>query len=231
MTEHEIRFEAALKEALQQTLMAEYTPAPGEVLPKPSRRMRRMMRPLLRDPFGRKRRARRRVGRVAAGVAAAFVVAFSMTLAFSEEARAKLQQFIVEVKEYFTSIQFIQSAETPVEELGNWEPTWLPEGYELVQEYDLGARRVLIYTDALDGRIKFSVLNMNATINRDNEHQLGEEVLVNGMLGYFLRSTDIESESSLTWYGEGNSIAFSLIAELSDTELLKIAESVVEVEE
>ena len=87
MTEHEIRFEAALKEALQQTLMAEYTPAPGEVLPKPSRRMRRMMRPLLRDPFGRKRRARRRVGRVAAGIAAAFVVVFSMTLAFRGSSR------------------------------------------------------------------------------------------------------------------------------------------------
>ncbi len=226
MTEHEIRFEAALKEALQQTLMAEYTPAPGEVLPKPSRRMRRMMRPLLRDPFGRKRRARRRVGRVAAGVAAAFVVVFSMTLAFSEEARAKLQQFIVEVKEYFTSIQFIQSAETPVEELGNWEPTWLPEGYELVQEYDLMGHKICIYRDNDGKRIRFAAVINQAGLDRDNEFRFAKEIQIGGDIGYLIQAENEGERSSLSWYNEENSIVFSVIAELSEEEIVKIAESV-----
>ena len=231
MTEHEIRFEAALKEALQQTLMAEYTPAPGEVLPKPSRRMRRMMRPLLRDPFGRKRRARRRVGRVAAGIAAAFVVAFSMTLAFSEEARAKLQQFIVEVKEYFTSIQFIQSAEAPVEELGNWEPTWLPEGYDFSRKYNTGGQWTLLYENSEGSKIKVRYTAYSVLFDVDNEQREGKEVFVNGSLGYLLSASSEGERSSVIWHDKRNGVVFSVIAELSDDDLLRIAGSVVEVEE
>ena len=128
MTEPEL--DRRIRTALLQANWAEYALSPGEEEPELPAGLRRRMRPLLADPFGRRRRARRALGRCAAAAVLALSVSFGALMAVSPDARAWVQRVTVQILEKYTTIRFAGESGASGQP-GDWAPTWLPEGYVL----------------------------------------------------------------------------------------------------
>ena len=230
MSEIIVLTDEALRLALLQAEEAEYLhlrPGEAEELPLPPELLRRL-RPLLSDPFGDRRRRRRALGRSAAAVALAAALTAGTVLAVSPEARAWARNLIVEILEEYTTIRFVDETGGQAGQTGQWAPAWLPRGYELVEENDQGVGVLLIYTNNDGKSIFFQCAHSTASFSYDNEHHTEKTVLVNGISAYLLQATENGQESSLTWYDQASGTAFSLLAELSPEELIRIAESVQE---
>ena len=226
MTEQEL--DRRIRDALLLAEEAEYgflLPGEPAELPVPPELLRRM-RPLLADPFGRKRRLRRRAGRTAAAVVLAAALTAGTVLAVSPEARAWVRNMIVEILEEYTTIRFVNETGGQTGEAGQWTPAWLPEGYELKEYSDEGVGPLSIYTNNNGSVIFFQCTSSATTISYDNEHHEEMDVWISDCPGYLLLAVEPGHESCLTWYDQASGTAFSLMAELPADELIRIAESV-----
>ena len=226
MTEREL--DRRIRDALLLAEEAEYgflLPGEPAELPVPPELLRRM-RPLLADPFGRKRRLRRRAGRTAAAVVLAAALTAGTVLAVSPEARAWVRNMIVEILEEYTTIRFVNETGGQTGETGQWAPAWLPEGYELTEIVNLGTRTRLTYTNSDGNTIYFQHSTAGTISSFNNEHHEEMDVRINDLPGYLLRAVEPGYRSSLTWYDQASGTAFSLMAELPADELIQIAESI-----
>ena len=230
MSEIIVLTDEALRLALLQAEEAEYLhlrPGEAEELPLPPELLRRL-RPLLSDPFGDRRRRRRALGRSAAAVALAAALTAGTVLAVSPEARAWARNLIVEILEEYTTIRFVDETGGQAGQTGQWVPAWLPRGYELKEYSDEGVGPLSIYTNNNGSVIFFQCTSSATTISYDNEHHEEMDVWISDCPGYLLRAVEPGYQSSLTWYDQASGTAFSLLAELSPEELIRIAESVQE---
>lgn len=219
--------DAALRLALLQAEEAEYARLlPGEREEPVPAQLRRRLRPLLSDPTGARRRGRHALARSAAAAALAAAVTAGTVLAVSPEARAWARNLIVEILEEYTTVRFVDDTGTQTGAPGAWAPAWLPEGYELVEVVDLGQQGYLKYENSSSAYILLEFSKGNTVYHIDNEHHTAKEVLINGNPGYLLLANSSGEASTLTWADEGSGTSFSLLAELSENELIKIAESV-----
>lgn len=214
-----------IRDALLLAARAEYASLPGEEEPELSPALRRKMRPLLADPFGRRRRVRRAVGRTAAAAVLALSVSFGALMAASPDARAWVQRMTVQLLEKYTAIRFAGESGLPGQ-LGDWAPTWLPDGYELTMESQFPTRTQLSFENAFGNFIDFNFSTSDTNFSFDNEHQIPQTVSVHGNPAYLLLSSVPGQESSLVWSDEASGVAFSLVSDLPFDNLIKIAESV-----
>ena len=230
MSEIIVLTDEALRLALLQAEEAEYLhlrPGEAEEMPLPPELLRRL-RPLLSDPFGDRRRRRRALGRSAAAVALAAALTAGTVLAVSPEARAWARNLIVEILEEYTTIRFVDETGGQAGHTGQWAPAWLPEGYVLEEIVNLGTRARLTYTNGVGNAIFFQHSTAGTISSFNNEHHEEMDVWINDHPGYLLRAVEPGYRSSLTWYDQASGTAFSLLAELSPEELIRIAESVQE---
>ena len=227
MTEQEL--DLRLRSALLQAARAEYArPLPGEeASPAASPALRRRLRPLLADPFGRRRRLHLRAARSAAAVFLAAVLTAGAVLAVSPEARAWVRSIFVEVLAEYSTIRFVRDPGGQTGELGTWAPAWLPEGYALLDAQTDPYHSLLTYGTAQGSQIYFECTNSpGAAFHVDNEHHEAMDVPINGCSGYLLQAVVPGHHSSLIWYDQASGTAFSLLAELPPEDLIRIAESV-----
>ena len=223
---NEKELDLRLRDALLEAVSAEYSLLPDEEEPPLPIGLLRRMRPLLADPCGRRRRTRRRAGRAVVPALLALSVSFGTLVAVNPQARAWVQRMVIQFLDRHAAIHFV--GDSPAGELGNWAPTWLPEGYEL---YDIfNHSETLYYLDYTntEGRlISISFSNSPGyTPSVDNEHHVEETVFINGSPAYLLRAIVPCHESHLFWYNENFGTAFSISAELPVGDLIKIAESI-----
>ena len=231
MSEIIVLTDEALRLALLQAEEAEYLhlrPGEAEELPLPPELLRRL-RPLLADPFGDRRRRRRALGRSAAAVALAAALTAGTMLAVSPEARAWARNLIVEILEEYTTIRFVDETGGQAGQTGQWAPAWLPRGYELVESVIDPFASLLTYQNSEGNCIylHYSV-SKGTTVSVDNEHHTEKTVLLNGSPAYLLLAAEDGHDSSLIWQDEASGTMFTLLAQLPEDELLKIAESVQE---
>lgn len=210
MTDEEL--DQRIREALLLAAQAEYDfrlPGEPEELPIPPA-LERRMRPLLSDPFGRRRRLRRRAYRSAAAVALAAALTAGTALAVSPEARAWVRNMVVHILEEYTTVRFADDTGAQTDAPGEWAPAWLPEGYELAEASTLGNLKIRLYINQSGHYIDFEYTESNYRFNVDNEHHTAETVIINGNPAYFLRATVPDYASSLTWYSDASGMAFLL---------------------
>ncbi len=217
--------DAALRLALLQAEEAEYARLlPGEREEPVPAQLRRRLRPLLSDPTGARRRGRHALARSAAAAALAAAVTAGTVLAVSPEARAWARNLIVEILEEYTTVRFVDDTGTQTGAPGAWAPAWLPEGYELEEEGSQGT--MFIYQNDRGDMIFFRFASSAAVFSYDNEHHIAKTVFLNGSPAHLLLAVEDGHDSSLTWQDEASGTVFSLLAQLSEDELIKIAESV-----
>lgn len=180
--------------------------------------------------FARKRRSKtaaqvKNVARKAVLAAAAFllVIGLSSTVLYHtvEAFRLKVVDYAIEFLDIGDgSIVSIKSNEQPE----NMEvfPSWLPDGYELVEDYAVGDVRTLKFSDGME-TFRFTITKTGSvTIDTENVDEL-YETKVNGFESII---TMKENEIACYWFDYDKERAYILSAcNVSSEILLKIAES------
>ena len=186
----------------------------------------------LSDPIGYARRLRRRAwsaGQRALRAAACLLlvagVAFGALMAASPTARAWVQRIFIQWLSDRADITF-QGNPQGFGENGLWRPTWLPEGFELVEESGLALTQ-LIYENSAGDEIFFTCTTANANVIIDTEHQDHYAITIHGNAADFFPANEPGEPSYLIWTDEATGTYFDLMTYLEDSEvLLQIAESV-----
>lgn len=196
-----------------------YTPSPRHLT---------WERRFLAAPFSyAKKRARpmwKRVLQTAACVLLAVSVAFGGVMAVSPAARAWVQQIIAQWFGEYARFSFSGNAG---QETGEWKTTWLPEGFELVEEVDAKTSTNIIYKDK-DGafiRLIYSPVE-GSMFGTNSEYQSYEEVLVNGTAAYLLQATTQGKPSYLVWADAIDGVAFKLSTTGDAENLIQLAEGI-----
>ena len=115
--------------------------------------------------------------------------------------------------------------------LPRYEPTWLPEGYELsVSEGDImewltvfsspeaGSIILVNYTDLF--------VRQSLSISKGGDDVLFEDVTIGSLSGKYFPPTENDPLSELVWIDEDDALIYTISAELSKDELIKFGSSI-----
>ncbi len=200
----------------------------------PSRRHRREMRAMLRDPlrWARRRgqpRQKRAFARAAACVLAVLLGLCALTLCIPS-ARAAVRRWFIE---WADSAHFIYhyTGQAPAEALPRYEITALPEGFSEVERVESDAFTSVVFenqTDQADGALYFEYHYIFETglaaVNTEDSDIY--DVKVKHMPGKYIKSRLTEGFSELTWIDEDAGIQFYLSSQSTQIDIVNIAENV-----
>ena len=165
----------------------------------------------------------------AACILIAFLISFASVMTFNVEARAAFTRWIREV--YEDSIVYEFFGEKSETASLDYRITWVPEGYELVDEYERNMIYSAIYEDDNSGDvfvIEWSIIESkdNITLLTHGEKYQSISVEINGHEGNFYKSLDGESSNALIWLNKAETVAFSINSYFSLEEMMLIAENI-----
>lgn len=152
-------------------------------------------------------------------------------LAFSVEARAAFVGWIREVYETWFVYRYNDDVEkTPVDAV--YRPTWLPDGYRETFVPEVYGQVYILYEDDSGSMIVFAYSIDSSTLTgllpEDSPDPL--EVLVGNCPADFYLDQSDGINNLLVWANSSNDYLFLISANLSKDDMIKIAESVAELE-
>ncbi len=194
----------------------------------PSRRHSGQMRRMLRDPLrwarDRDRGMMRKTARWAAVVLLFISLSFGMVMLFSAPARAALERWILEW--YETLIVYRYSGESEGT-LPRYEFTGLPEGFEELERMEVYQFTYVLYGNGNGELMSFTYQLMaqgGATVIVPNDDAV-IEVKVGRNRGTLFVPQNPQSMKTLTWIDEKAGVHFTLVADLDESDIIKLAES------
>lgn len=169
-----------------------------------------------------KARRKRHLKQICAVFLCCILLATAVTTVSSEAFRAKVFGFFFDDKDGYTDL-------VPAEDSASDEffyPEYLPEGYELVSDEDVGgAGRELIFENA--EKEDFIVLTQssdnNLELSFDTEKTIKEACLVGEYEGWYFHSSNDNEGDTHTLIWERHGIFLELSTTLSKEETLEIA--------
>lgn len=161
-------------------------------------------------------------------VAAVFIITTTLIfgiLLFSSEVRAAVKNTVVEWYDKFTSFIF-QGEASDTNKKMEWQPEYLPTGYNEIFVEKLGKSTNIEYVDPQGNIIYLSYRpeENDTNISVDNENHEIESGTISGQEAYIVKATSEEFENGVIWSMEGYTL--SLWSKLSVDELVKIAQSI-----
>ena len=203
-----------------------------------SLKFQKSMQSLLTDPKKWAERRQRPVWKRAAKMVATLllicILSFGILMFISPKAYAAVVNWIAEW--YDTHISYLFTGETEETVLRNYEITHFPEGYNphgqlVIQPDKFSNTTAIIYSDSDCHELYFEYFPMEKNIAKIThlDSAVVTNITVNGHTGQ-LYVYDNEKESNMiVWMDENSNMCFSIDAFLDGDELLRVAESVVEV--
>lgn len=199
---------------------------PGEAeLDHPfSKRFLRKMRHLLK--YERRTPAMRTFIRCVKTAAAIFLIFISITFTtvMSVEAyRVQFFEFVPRVWEEFTSF-FIRSEDiTEHNTIQPMIPSYIPDGYKIYEQTDNQYENTIIYCDNTGTEIFYSqTLTTQSEFIYDSEGADINSIQIDNQMVHILLN---KNTVQLYWHNRVN--AFALIGNIDETELIKMAESII----
>lgn len=177
----------------------------------------------------KKAQTRKQLSAVSKWVALFLVVltgGLAVTTSSVEAFKIKLFNMVSEITSQYTSLQFVEEdkMDTKAVEI-TWHnylyPNYLPEGFKLTEVQEFGNTKLTYFEDGAKKRIEFSQSEDSAAFQIDTEQAQSKKVTINGNEGWLV---DKDGFTTLVWK-QGDLVLY-LIANLSDEELLKVAESI-----
>lgn len=225
-----------IRRALLQAAEEEYREALAEVPAAPpfSARYRRWERRFLRDPFSAGKPAARlswqRVLRSAACVLVTLSVVLGAVVVAFPAARAAVSDWTYwrnRVEEDHIAYDF--EGYVPVDQLGRWEISALPEGYQETDFVDLNNVICVTYGNGDPEQniyLDYQLLTTGGNESLDNEWHTISPVSVSGHPGQLFTSTIAGEVNMLLWIDEEAKHSFLLTSRLPGDALIQMAESV-----
>lgn len=182
-----------------------------------------------------RRKQRRQTTRRVVAASMTILVGFSVFCFLNAEARATIRGW---TKEVIGNISYYWFQGEKAEELPNYEPTYIPEGYAEIMATGITSSRGMLYQrgeNIKDGfTFDYGLTKEESPVMVGHSGVAFElrDVSINGCRGELHISTNIEEESHcLIWVDEENGVWFGILASFDPEEMIKIAESVQVVEE
>lgn len=156
-------------------------------------------------------------------IAAAFGLVFGVLLT-QPEVYAAVQNVIRNVFDKYDKYEYV-SEELTVENFDDsFRLGYVPDGYLLSDGSYSPAYVSLTYTNENNEILFIYGIADSLTASYDNEHNSFETFSADGIEYYYYKSNDKDFYSTLLWYENG--YVFSLDAQLSKDEFIKIAENI-----
>ena len=235
MTDQEL--DTLMRRVLLDSLKLDLEGATGNELPfEPTPRYQRQMTAMLADPLKWARKRARPVWKRVIQKVAVILLVFSLSLgslmAISPTVRAAVVRWVVEW--YETHITYRYSGEQITDEMPRYEIADLPEGYIEDESKRIAWPEYISFTfynpnKENDQKIIFDYTYMSQGGASDFVTEDSEvlSVTVNGLEGQLFLADDWENtRSTLTWIDAERNLQFTLMAALSETDILHIAESI-----
>ena len=221
-------FETLVRRALLEAATHELSAEDGGEAPTLSPRYLVWKKHMLASPFGYARQRARPLWRRGLWIAACLVLAIAVSLgglmAVSPAARAWARQVFAQWFDDYARFTF---PGVTGQETGAWRTGYLPEGFELAEETDLGAMTIVLYKNQDDAKIRLIYSSVSGlSFSTDSEHHTREEITLHGNDGVLLRSYVPGHPSFMIWTEAEHGIAFKLTAEIAPEELILIAENI-----
>lgn len=224
------REDDALRELLLQANLPEALDLPEGLEPVPDALEERMA-PFLSRPFAAGRRKKPLWARVLR-TAAVLLLALSLTAGAVLWASPAVRVWAAELARMLmvwtdVSADFLfhggDGAET---DLSCWRPTWLPEGYEEVEVWDVGVVCVTTYRNEEGEEIYFEYSAPSGALTIDNEHSDYSEIEINGCKAHLFASNTEGKPSFLLWMNKEETAFFMLEGAAPPEDLIRMAESI-----
>lgn len=200
---------------------------------------RRWERRFWKDPFRYARKHCRpvwkRVARTAALIAFTLLVTAASIFTLFPSARAWITQIFAELQERYAASSFSTEATVSpndsTDALNQYVVSYVPDGYELVEDIVLAKSRFLVYQNNEGLELSISItFSVSAPMLSDYEHHqsyMPIETVVSNMPAQLLIASDPSYANYLIWFDDTQSIIFDLAAYTSIIEeLLLIAEGI-----
>lgn len=205
-------------------LILAYIPPEDELAHKFSRRFKRKMTALLKNE--RRTPTMRIVVKQMKTVAAVFIIILSIALGtvMSVEAyRIRFFEFITTVWEELTSIVISSEENADHDTLIPIEPTYIPNGYTVIEQENTVYQSTIIYADIDGSEIYYAQkLATQSEFIFDTENVEPNEFLIDTQIVHVISNKGI---NQLYWID--NFYVYSFISRIDDSELLKMAESII----
>jgi len=166
-------------------------------------------------------------------VAVFVVVTFTCMTIFVmnvEALRLRALNFIVDETKKYTSIEIKEDLDIlennsntiPPDWEGLYAPTYIPEGFRIVQAQNLPETSRIIYSNDIKQTIIFDQSSNEKTNFRiDTENAKTSKIMINGFGGLLIEKDNLVI---IVWYND--EVSFTLTGKIDINELLEIAESV-----
>lgn len=213
---------AAAAEADQAIL--DSLPLPEECCHAFSLRFERKMKRLIRrksHPVAYK------FSQTAACILAVVILGGTTWLSVDTQARAMFFSWVKEAYESYVSYRFAgeSSSEATAE---NYEPSWLPEGFEIKTQNISGNDTFLVYTNGKDDMITFMAIHGSDSVGLfiTSDYESVKPTMVGDVQGDYYQAGNSENANGLVWQPTNQDMIFCITAPLPEETMVKIAESV-----
>jgi hypothetical protein len=158
-------------------------------------------------------------------IALLFAVMFTTVEAF----RVRVLNFILTFEKEYTTVRLGENGNSNNMTAGFsniYVPTYIPDGYWIDKITNATNFKIIEYINGEEKYIKFNVFNSSITgwIDTENAETI-KSIKINGLNGLFVLKSEF---STVSW--SNDELVFTVIAELTEEEIMKIAESVVFIE-
>lgn len=233
MTDQEL--DQMMRRALLDAAAQEAEALPQEP-PELSPRHGRSMRAMLRDPlaWARSRRrpalrtaARHAAARHAAAVLLVLVLSAAVLVTVSPRARADITRWVAEQTGNVLDFQF--RGDSPAQPIPQYQITALPEGYVETERTTNDWITHVEYTCADKNWITFSYVYMHDVASTGFSLSDGDkvqDVTVGNLPGKLILAQDPEVKNALIWIDSAQNLQFSIIADVDESVIIAMAESI-----
>nr|WP_319489503.1 DUF4367 domain-containing protein [uncultured Caproiciproducens sp.] len=230
-------FNELLKVAAEEDLQLELDAMPAaEELKKeyaPSTELRKKFLKLIKESDHQRRRQKLLQFAKRAAVIVAIIIPVSIGSLLSVEAsRNFIFNSVLEWKADHVDIHFedtvsaVSGQESPAEERPEvWEPQYLPEGFLVAEEKDVGPVHMITYENGKGATVTFTQtpLDKAGKMSIDSEHTTYHEITIKGEKAVLFEAKRAEDRSYVLWQSKKTSFVISSV--ISKDELIRIAES------
>lgn len=176
-----------------------------------------------------------RVLRAAAVIIAAILVLGGAAIAFNQNIRVNIMKIVLQENQEFLSIDMEEdqnaSFDVPSAWLGDYYPTYIPEGLQLDQlicQPGISGGSVVFRGEEEFPRVSFYEMSESGSMNVDSENATQENITINGYSALLLEKTTIfknRQQKHIIWCDGYRNFVVSSI-DLSREELIHFAEGI-----
>ena len=160
-----------------------------------------------------------------AAVILTLTLSSGILLAFSEDARAYVTNWIKEISQNMTVYHFYE--EKSNDRVASVQIKHMAKGYFEKSHSKYGPPFSFIFENEEGGRLTIDCYRKDKlSIHLDRNAELSETVMIDGNEGEFYGKTAEEKECILIWTNTGQNLAYVIIGDLDKEEMIKIAEGV-----